>query len=189
MLVGVLGGSFWSPLEWLRTPWHYWTQKDQRCFGGSEFCGLHRHWVLTTWQIPLLQTLTEKPLPLGKPLLCFPVKHDAEGSLKINERRDRCSCEASALPFSLLLGKCNILGLCVFTYAHPHMYLLVSSEIRSLKRFLSIGWILPGEFPQAMFLSNVSLISYDKGHAGPVIWGQPLSSKWWMRPPLHDHAG
>lgn len=92
-----------------------------------------------------------------------------------------------SLSHSLFLGKRSILGMCILTQAHMHMCSLVSSEIRPLERFLSIGWIHLGESPREMPLSNMSLTSCVEGHVGPVTW--LLLSNWWMKPHLHDHIG
>ena len=147
----------------------------------------HRHWVLTNLCTPNCHW---KALSFRWSTSLLPDSAWCWGSLKINERKNpnRMLVKIFAHPFSLFLGKCSVWGMCIFIYARTHMCLLVSNEIRPLERFLSIGWIPPGEFPQEMLLSNMSLTSCVEGYGGPVIWWQPLSSSWWMRPHLHDHT-
>lgn len=178
----ILGGSPLSPLEWLRSPWHHWTQSSEDILGAV---GFHGHWALTTWHMSRSQTHTEKPYYLGEPLLDVPSPHVL--SLKINEREDphRVLVKLFALPLSLFLGKYSILGICILTYAYTRVYLspVKSGHLKDSFPLLNSSW----EFPQEVLLSNMSLTSCVEGYVGPVIWWQPLSSSWWMRPHLHDH--
>lgn len=57
VLVGVSWGSLWSLLEKLRTPTGH--KRARYILGALSSVAFHSHWILTTWQIPHLQTLAE----------------------------------------------------------------------------------------------------------------------------------
>lgn len=105
----------------------HWTQKGQIYFGGSEFSGLP--------QSLDFDHLANSPSPnpcweprLGEPLLRLPSSMTLTG-LKINERKDHCAPGASALPFSLFLGKCSIFvgaGWGMHSQIHTHICIYLS---------------------------------------------------------------
>lgn len=149
------GRSFRKPLlEWLRTSWHYWTQKGQDILVAED---LHRLWFWTN-----LHTTNHhwKTLSFGWFTPLLPHSAWCWGSLKINERKNpnRMLVNLIALSFSLFLGKCSVLGMFIFIYSHTHVFTCLQWNQATWKisfHWLNSSWRIP---PGNAFVQYVSYI-------------------------------